>query len=318
MKSCESEIQCLCNLAFAQSQLRDYNLAILTLTEALEKAQTSQNSILQFQACESLGTCYYHTSQYSEAVGAFNSAFQLLGKMQEDTSIAQDRVMGKLSDATRALQNKVVGINDHRQTTTSPEVIYKPTVEIMNVSALDQSMGGREKKNKGKQPRKDKDKERPSLPPISLQNQDSCDLDLQAYQDTLVSSNESDNEQVEQLHEEYTHPTSTASPNHHSHRTESEEATITPVSSRSSLLQGESTDSSQFPVTEGSLAIGPNARDTYTVQTSRTESNGKRNSYRSSNSEIVKRETLVEPGAHEKENTVPGSVSVRSKICRIM
>ena len=322
LNSYESEIKSLCNLAFAQSQLRDYPSAIASLTEALERAHAIENPLLKLQACECLGACYYHRGQYSEAIGAFNDAFQLLDKIEQDTSIERARVMGKLSDATKALQKAVdMNVKENLQLSSRqcPETFDAPLTKF-NGGGLDESMEDREQQQQqqGKHPCR-KDDEQSPFRPTTLQNQDSCDGELQAY---LVSSEEnSDHEQVasaEQPIDTTDHPTS------HNHRTEPQEPAITPVSSSQPSVQGETAAPLQLPVTEGSLAIGPDARKMYTVQSSsRKEAKGGRKGRRDSSGSggatvIVKRENAQHEGEYESHsgNFVPGSV--RSSMCQIM
>ena len=99
-----SEAKCLCNLAFAQTQLKDFTAAAESYSSALERAQSTCNPYLQFQACEGMGAAYYQMEQYSEAVRYFNQAISSLNDIKEDTGIARERVMEKLSDAAEALQ----------------------------------------------------------------------------------------------------------------------------------------------------------------------------------------------------------------------
>ena len=99
-----SEAKCLCNLAFAQTQLKDFPAAAESYSCALERAQSTCNPYLQFQACEGMGAAYYQMEQYSEAIQYFNQAILSLDDIKQDTGIARERVMEKLSDATEALQ----------------------------------------------------------------------------------------------------------------------------------------------------------------------------------------------------------------------
>ena len=99
-----SEAKCLCNLAFAQTQLKDLPAAAESYSRALERAQSTCNPYLQFQACEGMGAAYYQMEQYSEAIQYFNQAILSLDDIKQDTGIARERVMEKLSDATEALQ----------------------------------------------------------------------------------------------------------------------------------------------------------------------------------------------------------------------
>ena len=103
-KNYNSEAKCLCNLAFAQTQLKDFPAAAESYSCALERAQSSRNPYLQFQACEGTGAAYYQMEQHGDAIRYFNQAILSLDEIKQDTGIARERVMEKLSDATEALQ----------------------------------------------------------------------------------------------------------------------------------------------------------------------------------------------------------------------
>ncbi len=99
-----SESKCLCNLAFAHTQLKHYQAAVESFTLALTKAKAAKNPYLQFQACEGLGAATFHLGQHTEAITNFNQALAVLDEIKQDTGIPRERVMEKLSDALEALQ----------------------------------------------------------------------------------------------------------------------------------------------------------------------------------------------------------------------
>lgn len=271
MKNCDSEVKSLCNLAFAQSQLGDYTSSATSFTEALDRAHTSQNACLQFQACEGLGGCYYHLNQYADAVSTFNTALQLLDKIEEDTSTAKERVMGKLSDATEALQRRSEGANESPSIKGNIEHVQlsEPFRQGNNDTGESQEHSVRRKSRKSQPVSPENGKREIQTRPATLVNQDSCDMEIQAYEETLVSSDRSsDFSSADHLNgsNEYTdHPASST------HRTAKH--ALTPISS---LSQGQSINYPQSPVTEGCLALGPNARDIYTTQSSQQQGRGRR------------------------------------------
>lgn len=342
LENSDSEVKCLCNLAFAQSQLGDYTTSATSFTEALDRAYTSQNTCLQFQACEGLGSCYYHLNQYTDAISTFNTALQLLDKMEEDTSIAKDRVMGKLSDATEALQRRSEGANESPSTNRdSPEHSQLPESHRHgnNDSRESEDRSVRRKSRKSPEMRENgkREKEEIQTRPTRLMNQDSCDNEIQAYEKTLVSvsSDEScDDERVSSAdhlkgsHEDTDHPA--FSP----HRTAKQHA-LTPISSHSSLSQGQGINYPQSPVAEGCLALGPNARDIYTTQSSQLQSRGKRKRGKGAKviTEIVQKESLQQEGeestaqdglatnhSHASEHTHSNSLHSPqgSRVCMIL
>ncbi|XP_019856666.1 PREDICTED: tetratricopeptide repeat protein 28-like [Amphimedon queenslandica] len=100
-----NEAKCLCNLALCQTQLQEYPLAHQSFTTALSLAQSETNNPLAFQALEGLGSLSYQTKNYEEARRCFNEALELLDSMRgEDTGLARERVMEKLSHVTETLQ----------------------------------------------------------------------------------------------------------------------------------------------------------------------------------------------------------------------
>ena len=99
-----SEAKCLCNLAYAQTQLNNYSSSAESFTKALGRAGAANNPYLQFQSAEGLAASSYHLGQYNAAIKHFNLALTLLDQIGEDTGMARERVMEKLSDAREALQ----------------------------------------------------------------------------------------------------------------------------------------------------------------------------------------------------------------------
>ena len=106
IKNFNSEAKCLCNLAFAHTQLKDYPAASESFSNAFSKAQSADNHYLQFQATEGLGAVHYQLGEYNEAVKYFNQALAALDNIKQDTGMARERVMEKLSDAVEALQKQ--------------------------------------------------------------------------------------------------------------------------------------------------------------------------------------------------------------------
>jgi tetratricopeptide (TPR) repeat protein len=265
LESQEVEIKCLCNLAFAQSQLGDYTSASATLTKAEERAHATKNTDLQFQTCETLGGLYYHMSQFPEAERAFNSALELLDKTGGDTETARERVMKKLSDVKEASQ-KGSRANPSTDTQKSPShssSVTPPFNESMEDAAQDNrvsSAGGEERMEEGSTAAVRSD---------TPQSQDSHERELQAYQEALNSSHGSSEETSHHLCNS-------------SQRSGLEQ---------SSLFQGQDGINPPLRVTEGSLAIGANAREMYTVQQSRTEAGRKGNRRKTGcTTEIVRRD----------------------------
>ena len=104
MKNYDAECKCLCNLAFAQTQLNKLQEAAKTFNNALAKSYQTKNHYLQFQAHEGLGSVSLQMGKYGEAVDYFNQGLIILDQIREDSGIARERVMEKLSEASEALQ----------------------------------------------------------------------------------------------------------------------------------------------------------------------------------------------------------------------
>ena len=119
-KNHNSESKSLCNLAFAQSQLKDFQAASKSFSNALAKAHLAKNNFLQFQACEGLGSVHYQMGQFGETVSYFNQALGILNSIKEDTGVARERVMEKLSDASEALERMKERYTQGEDTPQSP------------------------------------------------------------------------------------------------------------------------------------------------------------------------------------------------------
>ena len=436
MENHNSEIKCLCNLAFARSQLRDYSASASSFSEAFTKAQAVNNLHLQFQAREGQGACHYHMKQYSEAASSFNSALELLDQMEGETGLARERVMEKLSDATEALglsQGQTSDplhshggnsgnipsplVSSHSSTSSSPQSLHyshgeeaaqlrpqrsttgncrgaakssqqcdvesspkpeqrggrlppldqpksraQPTASPASLSsprqfpanasqatASSKHIGTSSKrkktspksksKGKGKEKRKGKGRDRTKSPkahPAALSAQDSYDLEIQAYQETLMSTEGSSGEEdqsavCDQRHDTPDHLGSSMFSRHatKSHQTQiQQQPSLTPISSLSSLSQGQS-NPEIMSVQEGSLAIGPNARDNYTLQSSRVKSGQKG---RKGKRPVVHTEIVPKGAAHHSRGAnkssasghpspppqSTGSSEQQSKVCAIL
>ena len=275
--------------------------------------------------------CQYHLEQYTEAVDSFNTALELLDKIKEDTGIARERVMEKLSDTTEMLQISVKASD--RLSSASPECSQLPNSHnhANNVSNRPLCHSAERNQLSSKGPGKGKQRKKKETRPISFQNQDSCDLEIQAYEETLISSDESSSHELNtSADRNKCERTSdlTATRSYQAHTTDAQQhPQLTPISSHSSLLQGQDIN---YPVTEGSLAIGPNARNTYTIESSRVKSEGKRRRGRGIKvvTEIVEREKVErerEANMNEREDQDGAphrdhgfSSAQHSKVCIIL
>ena len=132
-----AEAKCLCNLALAQSQVQDYTNAAQSFSVVLTTAQSTGNTLLQFQALEGLGTICYHTQQYTNSVSYFEQALQVLDQVGDNTGLARERVMEKLSFVTEAMIRGSSSEVDH-----STPIRKHPKVRKQRASSSNESKSG--------------------------------------------------------------------------------------------------------------------------------------------------------------------------------
>ena len=102
-KLCDAEVKCLCNLAFAQAQIKDYTSSASTFTLALSKAEQTLNKVLIVQALEGLGSVCYHMKKLEESKNHFEKALEITVGGGSNVGIARERIMEKLSDVVEAI-----------------------------------------------------------------------------------------------------------------------------------------------------------------------------------------------------------------------
>ena len=108
LENYQAQVKCLCNLAVAHAQLKDFGKARETFTSALEKATLVNDHILQLQAHEGLGSVYYQIKKFAEAKESFHNALAVLQHIKYDTGLARERIMEKISDVMEAEQQQMV------------------------------------------------------------------------------------------------------------------------------------------------------------------------------------------------------------------
>ena len=235
VKNYNSECKSLCNLAFAQTQLNQLQEAAISFSNALAKANLAKNLYLQFQTCEGLGCVHHQMGNHKEAAGNFQQALTILDHIKEDTGIARERIMEKLSEVLEEL-----GMHgDHtplpRQTSSGKAHTKNTKLSITERRGV--------KLAPIKQPHAHKQADSAKKQRDSDDNSD-YSTQLQAYMDSYAHGSQSSMEL--QSTRQIATPTS---------RQMDEQTTLT--------------------VREGSLAIGPNARENFTIQTIEEWSKGK-------------------------------------------
>ncbi|MEE6502961.1 hypothetical protein FKM82_004692 [Ascaphus truei] len=102
--------QCLCNLAFAYSQLRNYEMAEFYYHQALNAFVDAGDMRRQWQVSEGLGATYFCLGNQDQAIFYYKKALTLFGKSKETSDIPRERILGKLTDAIdyKATQQRAV------------------------------------------------------------------------------------------------------------------------------------------------------------------------------------------------------------------
>ncbi|XP_075060994.1 tetratricopeptide repeat protein 24-like [Mixophyes fleayi] len=98
--------QCLCNLAFAYSQLRNYDMAEFYYQQALQAFVDADDLLRQCHVSEGLGSTYFCLGNLDQAIHFYKEALTLYGKSKETTDAPRERILEKLTDAIECKVNQ--------------------------------------------------------------------------------------------------------------------------------------------------------------------------------------------------------------------
>lgn len=93
-----SQKQVFANLAYAYTQLKDYENAVMTFKHTLRAAKDSGDKNSQCLSTEGLAAVYFRMGAYSKSVMAYKEALNLISQTG-DNSGRSERIVSKLSDA---------------------------------------------------------------------------------------------------------------------------------------------------------------------------------------------------------------------------
>ncbi len=95
----KDEVECLCNLGYAEAQNNDYSNSAKSFITSLAKAEEIRNNLLIVQSLEGLGSVYYHMKQFDKSQNYFEKALKVMMECNgDDIGLAKERIMEKLSE----------------------------------------------------------------------------------------------------------------------------------------------------------------------------------------------------------------------------
>ncbi|XP_066557408.1 tetratricopeptide repeat protein 24 isoform X2 [Amia ocellicauda] len=92
--------ECLSNLAYAVSQMKNYQSAVLLYRGALQAFSDVGDLQGQWQMCEGLGATHFCLGNTEQAISYYKQALTLFGKSKDASSTPRERILSKLKDVT--------------------------------------------------------------------------------------------------------------------------------------------------------------------------------------------------------------------------
>ncbi|XP_075715557.1 uncharacterized protein LOC142750441 [Rhinoderma darwinii] len=118
-----AQAQCLSNLAFAYSQLKNYDMAEFYYQQAHEAFVDAGDFLRQCLVSEGLGATYFCLGNMNQAIHHYKQALTLSGKSKETSDVIRERILGKLTDT---IEYKL----SHQHPAVSTETISKTRPDL--------------------------------------------------------------------------------------------------------------------------------------------------------------------------------------------
>lgn len=98
LQDSKSQSHVWCNLAYAYSQIENYNDAKTSFKNAIECCKDCKDTLGQCLATEGLAAIYFREQDYQNSVNSYKEALALISKTGEQHSTHGDRIVNKLAE----------------------------------------------------------------------------------------------------------------------------------------------------------------------------------------------------------------------------
>ncbi|XP_073509073.1 tetratricopeptide repeat protein 24-like isoform X3 [Phyllobates terribilis] len=115
--------QCLSNLAFAYSQLKNYEMAEFYYVQAYQAFVDAGDLLRQCLVSEGLGATYFCLGNLNQTIHHYKQALTLSGKSKETSEVIRERILGKLTDTIEyKISHQHGAISSENVTRTRPDL----------------------------------------------------------------------------------------------------------------------------------------------------------------------------------------------------
>ncbi|KAM4036444.1 tetratricopeptide repeat protein 24-like [Anomaloglossus baeobatrachus] len=115
--------QCLSNLAYAYSQLKNYEMAEFYYLQAHQAFMDADDPLRQCLVSEGLGATYFCLGNPNQAILHYKQALTLSGKSKETSDVIRERILGKLTDTIEyKISHQHAAISTETVTKTRPDL----------------------------------------------------------------------------------------------------------------------------------------------------------------------------------------------------